>query len=101
MAAIHIRRLAPADEPRFDAFVRRCVERQDLVASAAPHGDWVVKGAMVDPSRVAIAEQEGTILGMVLPDAKSLVVHPIARYMGVGRRLVDEGLAIERESGHD
>jgi mycothiol synthase len=56
---------------------------------------------MVDPSRVAIAEQEGTILGMVLPDAKSLVVHPIARHLGVGRRLVDEGLAIEREAGHD
>jgi len=101
MAAPHIRRLVADDEPRFDAFVRRCVERQDLVASAAPHGDWVVKMVMADPTKAAIAEQEGTILGMVLPGAKALVVHPIARYLGLGRRLVEEGLAIERESGHD
>ena len=46
--APHIRRLVAADEPRFDAFVRRCVEREDLAASAAPHGDWIVKLVMTD-----------------------------------------------------
>ena len=99
--APHVRRLRPEDEPRFEAFVRRCVERKDLVASSAPHGDLVVKLMMADPTKAAIAEQEGTIVGMVLPGAKALVVHPIVRYMGLGTRLVEEGLAIERESGHD
>ena len=99
--APQIRRLVPEDEPRFEAFVRRCVERKDLVASSAPHGDWVVKLVMAEPDKAAIAEQEGTIVGMVLPGAKALVVHPIVRYMGLGTRLVEEGLAIERESGHD
>jgi mycothiol synthase len=98
--APHIRRLVPEDEPRFAAFLARCVERKDLIASAAPHGDYVVKLVMADPSKAAIAEQDGTILGMVLPAPKALVVHPIARYMGLGTRLVEEGLAIERESGN-
>ena len=64
----HIRRLVPEDEARFDAFVRRCVEREDLLASAAPHGGIAIG---IDRWAALFANQSNIREVMAFPKTQS------------------------------
>ena len=100
MAAGAIRRLTADDAAALATFIERAADAGDMLGSSAPHGEWVVRYALSDPGQVAIAvDATGTLIGIVLPEAKALVVEPAHRRLGIGRALVNEALNIERERG--
>lgn len=100
MDAAAIRRLSAEDAGALATFIERAAAAGDLLGSSAPHGEWVVRYALHEPDRVAVAVgADGSIAGVVLPEVKALVVEPGLRRRGIGRALVDAGLAIERERG--
>lgn len=101
MSPVRVRRLRSDDEPALTALVDRAREAGDLLASSAPHGEWILKFALEEPDQVAVAVagDEGGIAGVVLPEVKALVVEPALRRQGIGRALVEAGAEIERERG--
>ena len=67
------------------------------MGSSSPHGDWIVRYALSEPDQIAVADADGTLVGVVLPEVKALVVEPGHRRQGIGRALVAAGAAIEGE----
>ena len=94
------RRLTAADEAALAALIERARDAGELLGSSSPHGDWVVRYALSELERVAVAEADGVIVGVVLPEVKALVVEPAHRRRGIGRALAAAGVEIERERGN-
>jgi len=92
-----VRRLGPQDADAYSALVARAAHAGELLGSSAPHGEWLDRFPHAEPSEVAVAEADGRLVGVVLPEVKALVVETAYRRRGIGRALVDAGLEIERE----
>ena len=99
MAEATIRRLTADDAAALTAIVDRARDARELAGSSAPHGDWIVRYAVSQAEQVAVADADGVLAGVVLPEVKVLVVEPAYRRRGIGRALVDAGVEIERERG--
>ncbi len=91
--------MTPGDAAVLTPLVERATDAGELLGSSAPHGEWVIRFATSEPDQVAVAEVDGALVGVVLPELKALVVEPGHRRRGIGRALVAEGLVIERERG--
>jgi mycothiol synthase len=96
---VHVRRLAYDDGEALTGLIARSRERDELRAFS-PWIERAVGTEIEGPSRAAVAEDETGLVGMVVPDLKALVVEPVRRMQGIGRRLVQAGLVIEREQGN-
>lgn len=94
-----VRRLAADDLAALTTRVELARGAGDLLASSDPHGEWLVPFAQGEPWQVAVADDDGSIAGFVIPEAKVVVVEPGHRRRGIGRALVDAGLEIERDRG--
>ena len=99
MGRAAIRRLTTDDAEPLTALIERARDAGELLGSSSPYGDWIVRYALSEPDQIAVAEAEGTLVGVVLPEVKALVVEPRHRRQGIGRALVDAGVEIERERG--
>lgn len=93
------RRFAVGDAPALEALLARARGAGDLRAASDPHAEFTVRLARSQPGSVGLALDGGALVGVVLPEVKAIVVEPGHRRRGIGRRLVAEGLAIERERG--
>lgn len=99
---VHVRRLGFDEADALVAFIHAAHERGDLASSSPWLGHGFLSG-MVKPLEVAVAvdgdsdDAVVTFAGAILPEYKALVVLPERRMQGIGTRLVDAGLAIERE----
>jgi len=96
---LEIRPLTASDGAAFAAFIGASEARGDLTGSAVPIAGDLARFAQADPRGIAIAIDDDRIEGFVATDAKALVVEPVARRQGIGRRLVAEGIAMERARG--
>jgi mycothiol synthase len=94
---LRIRRLAADDEVALDALIARAAAAGELLGSSDPHAEWITRYAVSEPRHVGAAEIDGGLVGAVLPEIKTIVVDPGHRRRGIGRALVEEGIAIERE----
>ena len=92
-----IRRLTADDAAALTALIDRARDAGELLGSSSPHGDWVVRYALSEPDQIAVADADGTLVGVVMPEVKALVVEPGRRRQGIGRALVAAGAAIEGE----
>ena len=99
MGAAAIRRLTADDAPSLTALIERARDAGELLGSSSPHGDWIVRYALSEPDQIAVAEADGMLVGVVLPEVKALVVAPGRRRQGIGRALVAAGVEIEAERG--
>jgi len=91
------RRLAATDESAFASLIARAAAAGELLGSSDPHAEWVTRYAASALGHVGVAEVDGALAGVVLPEIKAILVEPGRRRQGIGRALVEEGLAIERE----
>jgi mycothiol synthase len=71
----------------------------DLRGGSEPRADALVRFLALDPQNVGIAWENDVPVGFVSPEFKVLVVAADQRRRGLGRRLVDAGVAIERDRG--
>ena len=94
---IEVRRLTVDDVPNLERFVAAARARGDIAPSSDSEGIYFLRYAAIDPDHVAIAVVGETLVGVISPEFKALVVEPGRRRKGIGRLLVAEGLAIERE----
>lgn len=98
--SVHVRRLGYDDGDALVALIARSRERGELLAFSP----WMERGfrpEYVGPARAAVAEDETGLVGVVIPELKCLIVDPVRRMQGIGTRLAETGLVIEREMGHD
>jgi mycothiol synthase len=93
-----VRRLAAGDAEDLAALMGRAHERGEL-AAASPWLEHGFRAPMVAAGMAAVAEDDGELVGAVLPDLKALVVEPDWRLQGVGQRLVAAGCEIVRDQG--
>ncbi len=97
--SVHVRRLAYGDGEALASLIARAGERDELRAFS-PWIERPVGTPIEGPGRAAVAEDETGLVGFVIPDLKALVVEPERRMQGIGRRLADAGVVIERERGN-
>lgn len=101
--AIVVRRLGSADQPALEPFVTRAAGEGAFLGSSDPHAAFFFKSLEFAPSPMAVATEAGPdgerIVGLVSPEFKVTVVAPDRRREGIGRRLIDAAVEIERERG--
>ncbi|HEX5827204.1 MAG TPA: GNAT family N-acetyltransferase [Candidatus Limnocylindrales bacterium] len=98
--SVHVRRLAYDDGDALVALIDRARDRRELLAFSP----WMERGfrpEYVGPMRAAVAVDESGFVGVVIPELKCLVVEPVRRMQGIGTRLAETGLVIEREQDHE
>jgi mycothiol synthase len=93
------RRLGPANTDAFGREIARATEAGDILPSSDPDGAFVMKIFAADPDQFAGAFDRDELVGFVSPEFKITVVRPDRRRQGIGRSLVEFGLAMERERG--
>jgi mycothiol synthase len=100
VTTVAIRRLEPADMPALAVEVARAGPAGELLGSSDAHGTFFMKVFDFGPNPVAIASApDGSLVGFISPEVKAIVVRPAERRQGIGRRLVEAGIEIERERG--
>lgn len=92
-----VQRLAPGDVPSLIPLIQAAALAGDLAGSSEPGGTFFVRDLEREPGLVAVARDHDEPVGFVSPEFKMLVVAPPYRRRGHGLRLVEAGLAIERE----
>ncbi len=97
MRPVEVRRLTAADLPALASEVRRARDAGDLRASSDPAAAFFLEGVRLDPSILAGGFVHDALVGWISPEFKAVVVQPDWRRQGIGRLLVEEGLAIERD----
>ena len=96
-----VRPFARGDEPGIRA-VMEAAQATDRYPGTTPADiDRRIPRLAGDPGGVAVALEQGRIVGYVQPRGDDLTVHPDHRRRGHGRRLVAAGCAIVRERGLD
>jgi mycothiol synthase len=98
-----IRRLTSADLPALTPLVERARAAGEFVASSDPNGAFFLRSFEFAPHPVAISTaaqgDAERLTGFVSPEFKIVVVEPDGRGQGIGRRLIEAALEIERERG--
>jgi mycothiol synthase len=98
-----IRRLVPADLPALTPLVERARDAGEFRASSDPHATFFLRAVEFAPNPVALASEASAdgerLTGFVSPEFKVVVVEPDRRRRGIGRRLIEAAVAIERERG--
>lgn len=98
MTEVAIRRLTADDIAALEPEVERARAAGEFRASSDPEAAFFLKSLQFVPHPVALAVvPDGSIAGFVSPEFKVLVVRPPDRRQGIGRRLVDAAVEIERE----
>lgn len=98
--ATTIRRPGPGDLDRLGEFVEAARGRHDFEPSSDPEASFLVEYARSTPDAVAVAlAPDDSVVGLISPEFKTIVVAPAWRRRGVGGALVEAGLAIERDRG--
>ncbi len=86
--------------PALAAEVARAGAAGEFRGSSDPDGTFFMKMFAFAPSPVAVAfDGDGAIVGFLSPEVKVVVVRSAARRLGIGRRLVEAAIEIERERG--
>jgi len=93
-----IRPIVTADHPALEAEVNRARLAGEFRGSSDPEAKFFMRSFEFAPSPVAGAfGGDGDLLGFISPEFKVVVVRPKDRRTGIGRSLVEAGLAIERD----
>ena len=97
---IEVRRYSPDDEAALAAAVERARAASEFRGSSDKEGGFFMRLLEMAAHPVVLAlDAEGTVAGFVAPEVKITWVRPESRRQGLGRRLVDAAVAIERERG--
>jgi mycothiol synthase len=99
VAGVEVRRITAADLPAVAAEVERARTAGEFRASADPDATFILKSLEIDPMLAAAAFDRERVVGLVCPEFKVVVVHPEFRRQGIGRSLVDLGVAMEHDRG--
>jgi mycothiol synthase len=98
--SIEIRRMSEADLPALEREVGRAGAAGEFLGSSDPDASFFMKSFQYAPHPLAGAfTTDGELVGFISPEVKIVVVRPGERRRGIGRSLVDAGVAIERERG--
>ncbi|HEX7495710.1 MAG TPA: N-acetyltransferase [Candidatus Limnocylindrales bacterium] len=92
-----VHRGTPGDETSLTPLVAAALAAGDFSGSSDPPGHFFLRSLELEPQLVAVAWENGQPVGFISPEFKVLVVSASSRRRGNGRRLVEAGLAIERE----
>jgi mycothiol synthase len=95
-----VRRLTAGDLEALSPLVEAARAERAFAGSSDPSGHAIPWLASATPAHLAIATVADRLVGVLSPDVKAVYVEPALRRRGIGRRLVDEAVAIERERGH-
>jgi mycothiol synthase len=95
-----VRPIATADHPALEAAVDRARRAGEFRGSSDPEAKVFMLSFDFAPSPMAGAfGVDGELLGFISPEFKVVVVRPEDRRQGIGRALVEAGVAIERDRG--
>lgn len=93
-----IRPVGRADLPALETEVARARAAGEFLGSSDPEASFFMRSFEFAPHPVSGAfAEDGSLIGFVSPEFKVIVVRVADRRRGVGRALVEAGLAIERE----
>jgi mycothiol synthase len=95
--SIERRALGPADGEALGHAINEALEAGDMEASSDPEAAYIMKTFAADPGQFGGAFDGDDLIGFVVPDFKVIVVRPDQRRRGIGRQLVEAGLAMARE----
>lgn len=100
MTEVTLRRFEPDDLAALGPAVERARQAGEFRASSDPDGTFFLRSFEFfgHPVELAVAS-DGAVIGFISPEFKVAVVGPEHRRRGIGRRLVQAGLEIERERG--
>lgn len=96
-----IRHFRPGDEEPILAASIACLERGEFEGVTRHDLEESVKRLPADPAMCAVAEEDGRVVGWVIPRHDDLTVDLPYRRRGHGTRLVAAGRAIARAHGLD
>jgi mycothiol synthase len=99
MASPEVRRLTADDLPALTREVDRARAAGEFRASSDDQANWFLTSFGLDPSIAGGALEDGDVVGFISPEYKVAIVRPSRRRQGIGRALVDLGLAMERDRG--
>lgn len=95
-----VRPIAASDHPALEAEVSRARLAGEFRGSSDPEAKFFMQSFDFAPSPMAGAfDAHGDLLGFISPEFKVVVIRPEDRRQGIGRALVEAGVAIERERG--
>ncbi len=94
-----VRPFRPGDEVAIRAAMLAALERGELDGVNRHFVDTVVDRLPHDPEGCAVATEDGCVVGWIVPHDDDLTVDLPYRRHGHGRRLVEAGCLIARESG--
>jgi mycothiol synthase len=96
-STVVVRRLTPRDLGPLQALVDEAVAGGAFAGSSDPSGGAIGFLAKLAPRHKAIALDDDRLVGLISPEVKAIYVVPDRRREGIGRRLVEEAVVIERE----
>jgi mycothiol synthase len=100
VTSVAVRRLAPGDLPALRPIVEAAVAAGEFTGSSDPEGAWFLKFFPDEADRMAGAFDRDELVGFIAPGFKVVVVRPDRRREGIGRRLVETGLELDRAAGN-
>jgi mycothiol synthase len=97
---VALRRFSTADLDALRPAVERARQAGEFGGSSDPDGSFFLRSFdfMDHPVELAVGP-DGAVVGFISPEFKVAVVRPEDRGQGIGRRLVEAGLDIERARG--
>ena len=101
MTEVTLRRFVePDDLEVLRPLVEQAREAGEFRGSSDAEGTFFLRSFEYFPHPVQLAvANNGSVVGFISPNFKVVVVEPNQRRLGIGRRLVEAGLELERERG--